>query len=228
MYISRANLDPSRLSYSEIVQWRLDNPYETHRSLWRLFSADPEPQGRFLFRNEIDGSPGRFIVVSSQAPNPIHPWRLETKPYAPRLLCGERLAFQVTVNPVVTRKDADGRRKRHDVVMDLKKRLGWRDQALDERPSEAALEHQAGSQWLLERCEERGFFVDPMQVLSQSYRQYRIPKRKGGPLQFSTLDLSGVLTVTDAERFQRMLFEGLGPAKGFGCGLLLVRRVGNG
>ncbi|MDT8405592.1 type I-E CRISPR-associated protein Cas6/Cse3/CasE [Sulfuriflexus sp.] len=31
--------------------------------------------------------------------------------------------------------------------------------------------------------------------------------------------------VTDVTRFTRLLMEGTGPAKAFGCGLLLVRRA---
>ncbi|MCI5220551.1 MAG: type I-E CRISPR-associated protein Cas6/Cse3/CasE, partial [Candidatus Electrothrix sp. LOE2] len=46
-----------------------------------------------------------------------------------------------------------------------------------------------------------------------------------GNIQFSLLDLSDRLTVTDPNVFTRALFRGIGPAKGFGCGLLLVRRV---
>ena len=41
----------------------------------------------------------------------------------------------------------------------------------------------------------------------------------------STLDFSGLLTVTAPEKFLSALYGGIGPAKGFGCGLLLVKRV---
>jgi CRISPR system Cascade subunit CasE len=35
------------------------------------------------------------------------------------------------------------------------------------------------------------------------------------------------MVVTDAGAFcQKALFQGIGPAKSFGCGLLLVRRLG--
>lgn len=169
---------------------------------------------------------GRFILVSEQAPNTTGPWYLQTKPYMPRLLAGEHLGFQVTVNPVVTRKDAQGRHQRHDVVMDLKKRLNWQGQEAAARLSEAELEHQAGCHWLMQRCQDKGFAIDPLQVRADAYRQYRIPKKNEKPLRFSTLDLTGLLTVTDPDRFRQTLFHGLGPAKGFGCGLLLVRRLG--
>jgi hypothetical protein len=46
---------------------------------------------------------------------------------------------------------------------------------------------------------------------------------KRGQLRFSTVDLTGELVVTDAERFATTLASGIGRAKAFGCGLLLVR-----
>lgn len=56
------------------------------------------------------------------------------------------------------------------------------------------------------------------------YRQHRIERRGQAPISLSTVDLSGTLSVTDAERFNRALLAGVGRAKAFGCGRLLVRR----
>ncbi|MEA2080768.1 MAG: type I-E CRISPR-associated protein Cas6/Cse3/CasE [Pseudomonadota bacterium] len=50
-----------------------------------------------------------------------------------------------------------------------------------------------------------------------------LPLTGGKEINFSTLDYSGLLTVTDPELFKAALFQGIGPAKAFGCGLLLVR-----
>ncbi len=44
-------------------------------------------------------------------------------------------------------------------------------------------------------------------------------------IRFSTLDFEGILTVENTNEFTRMLFAGIGPAKAFGCGLMLVRRI---
>jgi CRISPR system Cascade subunit CasE len=40
------------------------------------------------------------------------------------------------------------------------------------------------------------------------------------------LDYKGVLCVTDTELFKTTLFNGIGRSKAFGCGLMMVRRVG--
>ncbi len=51
-------------------------------------------------------------------------------------------------------------------------------------------------------------------------------KRNGGKqVSLSTLEFNGVLTVADPKLFLETLYEGIGPAKGFGCGLMLVRRI---
>lgn len=57
-----------------------------------------------------------------------------------------------------------------------------------------------------------------------AYLNHPIPE-KGKSAGFSSLDLSGEVVVMDVDRFTRLLTEGTGPAKAFGCGLMLVRRV---
>ena len=65
-----------------------------------------------------------------------------------------------------------------------------------------------------------GFALDESIVSVAAYEQHG---GKRGQLRFSTVDLSGELVVTDAERFASTLANGIGRAKAFGCGLLLVR-----
>lgn len=57
-----------------------------------------------------------------------------------------------------------------------------------------------------------------------AYRSHPIPE-KGRSAGFFSLDLTGEVVVTDVTRFTRLLMEGTGPAKAFGCGLMLVRRA---
>jgi CRISPR system Cascade subunit CasE len=50
-------------------------------------------------------------------------------------------------------------------------------------------------------------------------------QRSNRGISLSTLDFEGSLTVTDPADFLNALLSGIGPAKAFGCGLLLVRRL---
>ena len=57
-----------------------------------------------------------------------------------------------------------------------------------------------------------------------AYEQSKASKRDHN-IRFSAVDFSGELLVTNPELFQPALCNGLGHAKAFGCGLLLVRRL---
>ena len=57
-----------------------------------------------------------------------------------------------------------------------------------------------------------------------AYNHHPMPE-KGKKAGFNSIDLSGEVVVTDAERFTQLLTTGIGPAKAFGCGLMLVRRI---
>jgi CRISPR system Cascade subunit CasE len=60
-------------------------------------------------------------------------------------------------------------------------------------------------------------------VIGEAYRQWRFRGKGGNRISFSSIDCSGCLTVTDTARFESALMKGVGPAKAFGCGLLLIR-----
>ncbi len=49
------------------------------------------------------------------------------------------------------------------------------------------------------------------------------PRKKD--IRFSSVDYSGVLDVVDIELIRKALFEGIGHAKAFGYGLMLIRPV---
>lgn len=45
--------------------------------------------------------------------------------------------------------------------------------------------------------------------------------RKAG---YSSLDLTGKISVTDIDLFQKLLKDGIGKSKAFGCGLMMIQR----
>ena len=223
MYFSRAELVTGAATTGELAALAGGGNYRLHQMVWRLFPAN-EDQGRdFLYRWEDAAAP-RLYLVSERPPALVEgPWKLETKPYTPAVQQGELLQFSLRANPVRTRKAAEGRSKRHDVVMDAK----WQQRQAQDEPAQAMTEliHQVGREWLAGRAEGLGFSVQDCPLRVEGYRQHRLFKaRTGKPVRFSTLEFSGVLRVVDRELFVQTLFRGVGPAKGFGCGLLMVRR----
>jgi len=216
--------------------------YAEHQWLWRFFPAEPGAPRTFLHRRcepVAAGEPAQIYVVSQRPPEAPHPaWRIESRPYQPQLRVGDRLRFELRVNPVRSQTDAAGKLRRHDVVMQAKKRLlaehgvaQWKDLPESVRPALYDLVQGEVSDWFVGNDAQPGLaarhgfraFADSLRV--DAYRQHRF-HRKGGdkPIALSTVDLSGRLQVIDPERAVAALLAGMGHAKAFGCGLLLVRR----
>jgi len=226
MYFSRISFMRSGISeVSRLAGMVCGNGYREHQSLWQLFEKDTDAERDFLFRREqAEGWP-RYFMISDRLPvraNDI--WKIESKNYEPKISAGRQLAFSLRVNPVVTRVNGTGKKQRHDVVMDLKKQLDYQSMPKADRPVMASLIQQAGIAWLESRAEKHGFSFDPGAVQVDGYLRHRVSKKRGGKvINFSTLDYSGLLTVADPATFKAALFRGIGPAKAFGCGLLMVR-----
>jgi len=63
----------------------------------------------------------------------------------------------------------------------------------------------------------------------QSYRTHPLPQKDVGhrkqQARFLSVDMSGELMVKEPDGFLDMIKHGIGPAKAFGCGLMLIRRL---
>ena len=222
-YFSRVTLKPQRLMSEKLAPLVCNDGYKTHQALWRLFDDDPNAERDFLFRRDDLFQGVRYFVVSQRQPDDnTGLWQIERKPYSPKVKAGQTLAFSLRVNPVVKRKGEDGKSRRHDVVMDEKRRTRQEDGTSKKHVMEIAQE--AGSAWLARRSMSCGFSVNPSAVRIDSYHQHKSFK-SGQKIAYSTLDMNGVLTVVEPAVFMRSLKKGIGPAKAFGCGLMLVRRT---
>ncbi len=227
-YFSRVSIDPASVNATRLAQEVCANGYREHQHLWRLFEVDPDAKRDFLFRREqpSGGFPHFYLLSDRQPQHDEGVWRIETKEYRPVIRNGQRLSFTLRANPVVTRRGENGRQQRHDVVMDLKHRTGYQKLPKSERSSLACLIEEAGQAWLRARAETNGFSFASGELRVDGYDQHQaLKKGHGNPIRYSTLDYVGLLTVEDVDLFQQALIHGIGSAKAFGCGLLLVRRV---
>lgn len=223
MFLSRLKLaaDASR----EPAFWnRLGDAYALHQEVWRLFAGDPDRQRPFLYRLDLHrGRPVLFTLSDEEPVDPERLWRIEAKAFRPALAAGDRLAFQLRANPTVKRDD-----KRHDVVMDAKIRL--REEALPaaERPSQAELVAEHAPPWLERRASRLGVRFEAVEADGYHVHQFPRPARGGSrphKVTVTTCDFQGLLRVEDPERLVTAVATGIGPAKGFGCGLMLLRRA---
>ncbi len=225
MYFSRIRLRSDANTGALARQLCTQDSYREHQLLWRLFGNAPDTKRDFLFRrDDLNGWP-QFYLVSQRIPAADDDiWQIDRQPYQPTLRTGQKLAFSLRANPVITRKDASGKSKRHDLVMDLKKQSGWQEAPGNARNSSYELFQQAGETWLSPRLERCGGKLETLNT--EGYIQHQTHKKgPTKPIRYSTLDLTGTLTVSDPEVFINTLYRGIGPAKAFGCGLLLIRRL---
>jgi len=228
MFISRVRLRPDAKDRRQY--WRLiEESYRFHALVWDLFGEDPDQKRNFLYRVDVSQKLPAFLVVSSDEPvNRFDVWDIVTKPYNPRLYRGQRLAFTLRANPVRKKRDNQKKQHRHDVVMESKFRLQQEQVPRSKWPDMPEIIQNAGYAWLASRSDVCGFQVNHNEVICDGYMQNRFKKPKGNhDVRFSTVEFSGTLTVTDPDVFVSTLYSGIGSEKGFGCGLLLVKPVGD-
>jgi len=226
MYFSRLQPSSPHAILDRIMKSQKGNePYSLHRELYAFFPETPPKERPFLFRQMVDerGRP-KIFLLSERKPEERPHWQLETKPYQPQLRTGDYLHFSLRANPVVCQYG-----KRHDVVMakihPLKK-AGTPFNRSD-------LIRQAGLEWLHAKSSACGFAFKDERVRVDGYRQAKLfrnakthskAKLQESAIQFSQMDFEGLLQVTHPDAFQEALCKGIGRARGFGCGLLLIRR----
>nr|WP_123589572.1 type I-E CRISPR-associated protein Cas6/Cse3/CasE [Salinisphaera halophila] len=232
MLLSRVRLDMNQLDRDTLLRVLVGDAYAAHQLLWKLFSDDD--QRRFLFRQEIESeqSPSAvpkglplFYVLSDREPAQSFDWlEVESKRFDPQLRSGDRLGFKLRANPTVARPAGAGKRsQRSDVMMHAK--FGFPQADRNSPECQAAME-AAAIRWLARQGDKAGFALRA-ETAVETYRQHELSKRNGGnrTVQFSSVDYSGLLEVTDADRFIEAMARGFGRAKAFGCGLMLIRRV---
>ena len=226
------------------MQWAR-SPYDDHQWLWRFLAAEPGTARDFLFRRrDGEGSMPGFYVVSARKPQSFSDaWQVQSRVYDPQLQERQRLAFELRANPVVTHK-VNGKSRRDDVVMHektcllegrgFKRWADWPD--LDEsKPALYELVQARCLAWLEQRSEQAGFRVltrelhdeehgvrEEKSVRVDGYTRHQAERKD---IRFSTVDFTGELEITNTLAFHKTLLNGIGHAKGFGCGLLLVRRI---
>ena len=204
MYLSRLILNPRNRQ----VQSELAGPYEMHRTLSRAFADDYEDE-RALFRVDLDRRTGvpTVLVQSRTEPDwsalPADGYLLEpaaSKPIDPAFSAGQLLSFRLRANPV------------------------RRDKASGDRQGLLQEDQQRG--WLDRKGETGGFRVVRCHVIPEGPLSIR--QRRGGTehdVSLLSVRFEGLLQVTDPRALRRTLEQGIGPAKGFGFGLLSLARA---
>lgn len=233
-YFSKVTIVPTEAA--RVFTEQKNRTYRLHQLLWKLFpntsQAKPEqPHSKrvFLFREyQNQNREHCFYVLSSTKPTGEHAaLRTISKPFSPKLQNGQKLAFELRANPVISHEVIEqGKRKvrRHDVLMHAKHQTKKTE---IQGQSPQSLMNQAAISWLLNerRMQSWGIHVDHSPTVS-AYQQHRMQRAKSSStIQISSVDYQGILTVNDAEIFTEQLLKGFGKAKAFGCGLMLIKPI---
>lgn len=93
-----------------------------------------------------------------------------------------------------------------------------------------AIVDDALEKWMIRQGERHGFLLakdddNQYRLQNSAYRWHTIKADKEKKSGFSSVDFLGDLEITDVDKFTEALFGGIGRAKAFGCGLMLVRRI---
>ena len=177
------------------------NPYEVHRLLWSVFPGMPDASRPYLFRVMPQRHAAQRDVLMQSTLRPSAPADprvalVQCQEFSPRFTAGQRLLFDVRANPV-KRMASTG--DRVPLIRD-DERLRWLKRQLD-----AAAEVESG------------------EVVGSERLYFRKPGKRPGKIEAVTI--SGLLRVKDPACLLDACGEGIGPAKSFGCGLLLLRKA---
>lgn len=205
------------ISRVEIPWEAVRNPYEIHRRLWRLFpdvewetrNGSEEARQGFLFRVEEQGTgrPARLLVQSHTAPIRAEGLSLlGSREFLPTPGVGQRLAFVLTANPV-------------KAITDTQREAKPGKQS--EKCRVPLIKEDEQRQWLARKLTGAAVLENTV-ILPHAPLYFRKGKH-GGKLVTCTFE--GVLQVDAPKQLAGLLENGVGPAKAFGCGLLLVRQL---
>ncbi len=183
----------------EAARQQLRDSYAWHRALWDAFPGRDDAPRHFLFRLDEDHPRFRVLLLSLERPTLPEWGQWATKEIAGGFLDHDRYRFQIRANPTM-RRVSDRRR----VGIYAEPRL--RD-------------------WFQRKAGDHGFAVEPG-ALSLSAPLDAVFFREGRRGKHVSVDFQGTLDVTDRPAFKAAFETGIGPAKAFGFGMMMLQPVG--
>jgi CRISPR system Cascade subunit CasE len=241
IFLSRLQLDP----LSRRVQTELARPYEMHRTLCHAFPGlvgDEWTAARVLFRVD-DGTRLQLIVQSKREPN----WHAfsqhlksvrymltapQVKEWQPQFNAGQTLRFRLLANPTFRPKKEDGGDGERRGLYREHERLDWLARQSARcgfvLPQTRTTLKRNGEPIIFRGRPHTELILDlpACRVIDlNDGRRFPLPDRK---IQFSAARFDGVMQISNVAPFAHALENGIGPAKGFGFGLLSVAPAENG
>jgi len=210
----------TRMEFDNAVleQLRVPDSYAWHQRLWECFPGTPKQTRDFLSRlDDLDGAIRIWLLSEREPLCPAWCPRASfiVRPVAPGFLAHPRFAFDVRVNPTraLVQREADGSPR---LRPSGKRASGKRVPLVNPDDLRA---------WLDRKGAQGGFSISdrkPLEIGPMAELHFR---RKGSSGYHGGVQFRGVLEVTDPARFQETYRTGIGGAKAFGFGLLLIAPI---
>ena len=176
--------------------------YDWHKLVWKAFPGKNGQARNFLTRLDRQRDGFRLLIVSESSPVAPSDWPHELPAWQTKLVSDEffrfkRYLFQLRANP--TKRDSASRKR-----LPLKT-----DEEL--------------SAWIIRKAQQSGFVInnETVRVIKEGREWFQIEKRNTAGFHHS-VDFSGTLVVTDSAKFQTAFEQGIGSAKAFGFGMLML------
>ncbi|MGN1410362.1 MAG: type I-E CRISPR-associated protein Cas6/Cse3/CasE [Eubacteriales bacterium] len=202
MYLSKISLDQRSAS----VRQSLYDCVDMHRNIQKLFSESRKEAG-VLYRVYSDKT-GCFIYVQSeQAPVESEEVRRNgMKITASRdigeiensFIPGRQFGFNLLTMPCKKVSDGVSKNSRRRIL-----------RAYDER-----------MEWLMKKGSDNGFLILNAE---ETEGEVLHSSKKTNEMYLHTTKFTGLLQITDAEKFKNAWRHGIGPDKAYGLGMLLLR-----
>ena len=202
MILTKVNLDLR----SPSARQALTDCGDMHRNIQALFGQSREDAG-VLYRVQKTERICSVYILSSHAPvfdaaeskNGMIPAGSRDMTAAEALFAEERV-FRFDLLTMPSKKELDRTRKNSQrrILRDPEERMSW-----------LTRKAEAGGFRILSAADEEG--------------ETLYAKKSGGELWLHTTRFTGILKITDSERFLDAWKKGIGPEKAYGLGMLMVR-----
>ncbi len=194
-----------RLDRADIRTLKVTDIYSLHRVVYSLFDdVRSESQKRASFPSGIqwvdkggDHIARRILILSDRKPHAVTDLNLESKQIPSGFLTHHYYRFDVTICP--TKRDSINHK-----LLPIKGR-------------------EAIATWFVERASTTwGFNVDARYLQVDNVNVVSFKAQDQHLITQQQATLQGSLSVIDPLKFQRSFCQGIGRARGFGCGLLQI------
>jgi len=191
-------LSQTEVPWAWALKQGIRDPYQLHQWIWKTLPDDPDARRDFLFRSDVKDSILRILLLSARVPVSSDVSKWKTTEVSDTFLSHGTYRFQLRANPSFRRaKD----HKRLAIFDEVKIR-----------------------EWFMRKITSIGCTVSNLETTAPR----KILFHKDGDARCGTVysvDASGILSVDDESAFRTAFDSGIGPAKGFGFGLLMLQPI---